>query len=88
MKYGDLGKRIIAKILDELFIYGWFILLYSILAVTVSPVGPYSYALVAFYYSGNFLVAYIVWAITVFLYYVLMEGGSWHATLGKRIMGL
>lgn len=33
-------------------------------------------------------VGVIIAPIVTWLYYILMEGGGWHATLGKRVMGL
>ncbi len=34
-------------------------------------------------YVGVILAPFISWG-----YYILLEGGSWHATVGKRVMGL
>ncbi len=66
MHYGDLGKRIIAVIIDSIilsligFILG---LIFSFAGVLIAPI--------------------VSW-----LYYIFMEGGGWHATIGKKFMGL
>lgn len=66
MYYGDLGKRIVAAIIDLIILScaGF------VLGFTLSFVGA------------------IIAPIGVWVYYILMEGGGWHATLGKRVMGL
>lgn len=66
MYYGDLGKRIVASIIDSIVLS----IIGFLLGLTLSFVGV------------------IIAPIITWLYYILMEGGSWHATLGKRVMGL
>ncbi len=66
MQYGDLGKRVVALIIDS--IITWVI--GFILGFTLSYVGV------------------VITPIITLLYQILMEGSSWHATLGKRVMGL
>lgn len=66
MKYGDLGKRIVAHIIDSILISAVCFLLGFVLGI-----------------AGVIISPLLVW-----LYSILMEGGSWHATLGKRVMGL
>lgn len=66
MYYGDLGKRIVAWILD---------------LIILSAIG----LLLGFFLN---FVGVIIAPLVTWLYYILMEGGSWHATLGKRVMGL
>lgn len=66
MYYGDLGKRIVASIIDSIIlgIIGFLLgLVLSFAGVIVAPLASW-------------------------LYFILMEGGSWHATVGKRVMGL
>lgn len=66
MYYGDLGKRIVASIIDSIVLS----IIGFLLGLTLSFIGV------------------IIAPIISWLYYILMEGGSWHATLGKRVMGL
>lgn len=66
MYYGDLGKRIVASIIDSIILWA----IGFLLGFTLSYVGI------------------IIAPIVSWLYFILMEGGSWHATLGKRVMGL
>lgn len=66
MYYGDLGKRIVASIIDSIILS----IIGFLLGLTLS-------------FAGVIIAPVISW-----LYYILMEGGSWHATLGKRLMGL
>lgn len=66
MYYGDLGKRIVAAIIDSIILS----IIGFILGFTLSFVGV------------------IIAPIITWLYHILMEGGHWHATLGKRMMGL
>jgi len=74
MKFGDLGKRFVAYIIDGIilsliyaFVFFIFLPVYGVFAITIaSPI---------LLFGG-------------IIYYVTMEGGSWHATLGKRAMGL
>lgn len=66
MYYGDLGKRIVASIIDSIVLS----IIGFLLGLTLSFVGV------------------IIAPIISWMYYILMEGGSWHATLGKRVMGL
>ena len=71
MNYGDLGKRMVASILDSIFLFviGLFVGWISVL-------------------SGLWPLVWILSPLINWLYYILMEGGSAHATLGKKIMGL
>lgn len=66
MYYGDLGKRIVAAIIDSIILS----IIGFLLGFTLSFVGI------------------IIAPIVTWLYHILMEGGSWHATLRKRLMGL
>lgn len=66
MYYGDLGKRIVASIIDSIILSA----IGSVLIVTLS-------------FAGVIITPIVSW-----LYWILMEGGGWHATLGKRVMGL
>lgn len=66
MYYGDLGKRIVASIIDSIILAA----MGAVLGLTLSFVGV------------------IIAPIISWLYWILMEGGGWHATVGKRIMGL
>lgn len=66
MFYGDLGKRIVAMIIDS---------------VVLSAISFVLFICLGF-------AALIIVPIVMWLYYILMEGGGWHATLGKRVMGL
>lgn len=66
MYYGDLGKRIIAMIID------------SIVLSMVGFISGFTFG-----YFGIIIAPIISWT-----YYILMEGSSWHATLGKKVMGL
>lgn len=66
MYYGDLGKRIIAVIID------------SIILSIVGFVSGFTFG-----YFGVIIAPIISWT-----YYILMEGSRWHATLGKKVMGL
>ena len=66
MNYGDLGKRIVASIIDS---------------IVLSAIGFLLGLLLSF--AGVIIAPLVSW-----LYYILLEGGSWHATLGKRMMGL
>lgn len=74
MYYGDLGKRIIASIIDSI-----------IVSLSLTIIG---YILGICFGIAIIVVAPIVGMVASWLYYILMEGGSWHATLGKRLMGL
>ncbi len=66
MNYGDLGKRIIALIIDEIFL--------SLIGFLLG---------IALGYVSLIIVPILGW-----LYPILMEGSGWHATFGKRMMGL
>ncbi len=66
MYYGDLGKRIVASIIDSIILSA----IGFVLGLTLSFIGV------------------IIAPIISWLYWILMEGGSWHATVGKRVMGL
>lgn len=66
MYYGDLGKRIVASIIDSIVLS----VIGFLLGLTLSFIGV------------------IIAPIVTWLYYILMEGGAWHATLGKKVMGL
>lgn len=66
MNYGDLGKRIVAYIIDSIILSA----IGFVLGLTLSYVGL------------------IISPLVSWLYIILMEGGSWHATVGKRAMGL
>lgn len=66
MNYGDLGKRIVARIIDLIILS----VIGLLLGFTLSWVGV------------------IIAPIVTVVYYVLLEGGGWHATLGKRLMEL
>lgn len=72
MKYGDLGKRVVASIIDSVVIFLGALLLYGI-AVIVPVLAPVIVILTPFMSA---------------IYSVLMEGSSWHATVGKKMMGL
>lgn len=74
MYYGDLGKRIFAAIIDGI-----------IVSLSMTIIG---YLLVLCLGIAGSVVVPIVCAVGPWMYYILMEGGSWHATLGKRMMGL
>lgn len=71
MYYGDLGKRVLASIIDS-FIVG---IIAFVLGVGLGVLG-----------LG--LIAIIISPIISWLYFILMEGGSSHATVGKKAMGL
>ena len=66
MKYGDLGKRFVADIIDRILmaLLGWLMYLLG------QEIG--------------YLYAAIIGAILALLYYVMLEGGGWHATIGKE----
>ncbi len=70
MVYGDLGKRIVAYLIDG-------VILSAISAVLVWM------ALLLFMLPLLIFIPFLA-----LLYFVMMEGGSWHATLGKRLMNL
>lgn len=74
MNYGDLGKRIIAYFIDGILISLVTLILYFIFF-------PF------YYFAAYFIIAPLVFVGTI-VYYIAMEGGGWHATLGKRAMGL
>ena len=82
MYYGDLGKRIIALILDSFVvtIIYWIICAITgfILGLVIGPAAVLASALI-----GWILAVLVPW-----IYQVVMEGGKWHATIGKRVMGL
>lgn len=72
MNYGDLGKRFVAYLIDNFLLA----LVYAVLWYLV--------------WRGILPLPVLILFIPLFsvVYYVAMEGGNWHATLGKRIMGL
>lgn len=71
LNYGDLGKRIVASIIDSLVL------------------GFIGFVLgLGFGLIGLGIVAVIIAPFISWLYFILMEGGSYHATVGKRAMGL
>lgn len=74
MYYGDLGKRFVASVIDSI-----------IVSLSLAIIG---YILVLCFGLAAFVAVPIVSVVVSWLYYILMEGGSWHATLGKRMMGL
>ena len=80
MHYGDLGKRIVAFILDGIILNISYLLIFYLISAAL--VSPYTY------WYGWLPIFSIVTPFISFFYFVLMEGGSWHATLGKKIMGL
>ncbi len=80
MQYGDLGKRIVAFILDGILLSIVNAIIFYIIVVALF--WPFTY-----WYGWIPLVS-IVFPLISFFYFVLMEGGGWHATLGKKIMGL
>lgn len=66
MYYGDLGKRVLAAIIDWLILWtaSFFLgFIFGYAGVIIAPLVP-------------------------FFYRMLMEGGGWHATLGKKMLGL
>ncbi len=66
IKYGDLGKRVLAFIIDGILL-----------------------SMIGFLLTFTLFYAGAVCALILpVLYYVLLEGGLWHATLGKRMMAL
>lgn len=88
MRHGNLGKRFVAALIDSAIMSaaGWIIYLFIALIAGTSVNIAALYTYVA--YSGFLYVANAINALVCFLYTILMEGGSWHATLGKKIMGL
>ena len=74
MNYGDLGKRFVAYLIDGALIWLVTMILYFLFF-------PF-YGLVA-----GLVVSPIMFVATI-IYQIAMEGGGWHATLGKRVMGL
>lgn len=73
MQYGDLGKRFFAYIIDGFVLFFIYLIVFGIAASL----------------NIGIAIALIVIAPLISLfYYVLLEGGSWHATLGKRAMRL
>lgn len=76
MNYGDIGKRIVAAIIDSVIVSILVWVMVYILFVT----GVWT----VFWNPGSMVLSPLVgW-----LYYILMEGGSMHATIGKRAMDL
>ena len=74
MIYGDLGKRFLALLIDE-FILGLFAALLYYIAVRIGT------------YPGLVIVSIII-TLTGNQYGIILEASSWHATIGKKIMGL
>lgn len=72
MNYGDLGKRFVAYLIDSIIIMA----VYSVMAA------------MAHYYPYLDIAIFILAPFVPLLYFTIMEGGGWHATLGKRAMGL
>ena len=72
MNYGDLGKRLVAYLIDSVILA----VIYSIIWVVI-----YWY-----FYLG--IAALIISPFIPLAYFTIMEGSGWHATLGKRAMGL
>lgn len=70
MIYADLGKRIIALIIDDFVIS----LICGLIFVPLVFI--------------NFVIAIAISPFVPFLYFVLMEGGGWHATFGKKAVGI
>lgn len=80
MNYGDLGKRIVAAIIDSVIRGLIGTIIYALFWVMS---GGNPFAIGAMFAVGSGVVIVADW-----LYIILLEGGSWHATLGKRIMSL
>ena len=76
MNYGDLGKRVLARIIDLIIIS----LIDAVIAWLTFALGGLSF--------GFFAVGIPLVLLTEIVYYVAMEGGSMHATVGKRVMEL
>ena len=89
MNYGDLGKRIAAYFIDGIILT----VIYFLLALIFVPFLPYysfDWLLYGWYgWYGPIFYGYLALCLVVgVIYYVALEGGGWHATLGKRAMGL
>lgn len=92
MRYGDLGKRIVASIIDGIIL---FILNYLIFRLLDPYFGwslltvPYGWKVyMAVYGISNLIILPLIWLFIIFMYYTVCEGCSWHATIGKKMMGL
>lgn len=70
--YGDLGKRVLASIIDSL-----------VLGLMGAMIGILIFA---FGYIARPLL--LLSPFISVIYFVVMEGSGWHATLGKRAMGI
>jgi len=76
MNYGDIGRRIVAELIDS-FLIG---LISTVLTWLSFQVFGFSFAFLN-------LVLYVIF-FTRIIYYVAFEGSSMHATPGKRVMEL
>ncbi len=83
MHYGDLGKRIVAFLFDGLILS----VVYSIIFFAYASFMYWPFVYWYNWYRWIPFVA-IVFPLIAFFYFIFMEGGGWHATLGKKIMGL
>ena len=93
MQYGDLGRRTVAYIIDTIIIN----LIYWVTISMFFPVVPPAPGMMSSFvgiipFLGMWFTALttriLFCAFFSWLYLVLMEGSGWHATIGKRIMGL
>jgi uncharacterized RDD family membrane protein YckC len=76
-------RRVIAYLIDILLLYGTVILIaQSLIAITLSPIGPAS--------SGIQIELYVLITISlpVWLYFIFSESSKYQATFGKRLMKL
>lgn len=72
MNYGDLGKRFVAYLIDSVVLAA----VYAIITAVI------------YYYFYFGIAAIIISPFIPLAYFTIMEGSGWHATLGKRAMGL
>ena len=80
MKYGDLGKRFLAAVIDSVILNAVLFLI----GYAINVIGFISWTA---YFGMMYAVALIAPFLNI-IYYTAMEGSGWHATFGKRIMGL
>jgi uncharacterized RDD family membrane protein YckC len=82
----DMGNhwllRLVAIIIDSII---WSIVAYIIIWVLFFRPGA---GWVAWYGFGSWLILPFIMGIFWVIYSAVLEGGSWQATLGKKVMGL
>ncbi len=72
--YADIGIRFLAMIIDRIILFVVeYLLTYLLIVRTIGVLGP---------------IWYLILILINLAYYVGFEGGPWHATIGKHILGL